>query len=97
MLLPVTEGLLEEVQEIINANPDYNILHNGKPSRALEDIREEFLADGTESYLVLIENRYIGAINFFKNNPNDNLPGLVTEIITVGATGQRHTLYLKRN
>ena len=70
----ITEELLDIAVEILNSNIHYNILENGNPSRTIEEARNEFLNQNTESYLIFIENKYIGIIDFLKNNPNDNCP-----------------------
>jgi len=71
---PITEDLLEETLEILNANSLYNVLENGSPQRTIEEARNEFLNQDTESYLIVLENKYIGIIDFLKNNPNDGCP-----------------------
>ncbi|UZQ84891.1 GCN5 family acetyltransferase [Thermoclostridium stercorarium] len=65
---PITEDLLDIVLEIINSN------ENGVPSRTIEEVKNEFLNLNTESYLIFLENKYIGIIDFLKNNPYDNCP-----------------------
>jgi len=74
MFQPITEDLLDIVVEILNSNTHYNILENGVPSRTIEEAKNEFLNQDTESYLIFLENKYIGIIDFLKNNPNDNCP-----------------------
>ncbi|WP_026477093.1 GNAT family N-acetyltransferase [Alkaliphilus transvaalensis] len=71
---PITENTLELVLEILNSNPHYNILENGNPLRSIEEVREEFLNQVTDSYLMILDNQYIGVIDFLKNNPKDNCP-----------------------
>lgn len=71
---PVTENLLDVVLEILNSNSHYNILENGNPLRTIEEARSEFLNTITESYLIFMENKYVGIIDFLKNNPGDNCP-----------------------
>jgi RimJ/RimL family protein N-acetyltransferase len=71
---PITEELLNIALSIINSNPQYNILENGNPTRILNDIKNEFLNQNTESYLILLDNQYVGIIDFLSNNPNDNCP-----------------------
>lgn len=71
---PITEDLLEVTLSIINSNSYFNSLENGNPRRSLEEIKSEFLNQSTESYLITLENQYIGVIDFLKNNPNDNHP-----------------------
>ena len=72
MFRSITEELLEPVLEILNSNSHYNILVNGSPTRSIEEARSEFLNQTTESYLIILKNKYIGIIDFLKNNPNDN-------------------------
>lgn len=74
MFQPITEDLLEFALEILNSNPHYNILENGDPLRTIEEARNEFLNQNTDSYLIILENKYIGIIDFLKNNPKDNCP-----------------------
>jgi len=74
MFCPVTEDLLDTAMEILNPNTHYNILENGNPVRTAEEAENMFLNGNTESYLVYLENRYIGIIDFLENNPNDNCP-----------------------
>ena len=71
---PITEDLLEIVLEIINSNSSYNILENGNSFRSIEEVKREFLNQDTESYIVIFENKYVGIIDFLKNNPKDNCP-----------------------
>ena len=74
MFQPITEDLLEFALEILNSNSHYNIIENGNPLRTIEEARNEFLNQNTDSYLIILENKYIGIIDFLKNNPNDNCP-----------------------
>lgn len=74
MFQPITEDLLDIVVEILNSNTHYNILENGVPLRTIEEAKNEFLNQDTESYLIFLGNKYIGIIDFLKNNPNDNCP-----------------------
>lgn len=74
MFQPITEDLLDIVVEILNSNTHYNILENGVPLRTIEEAKNEFLNQDTESYLIFLGNKYIGIIEFLKNNPNDNCP-----------------------
>ena len=69
MFQPITEDSLDTVLEIINSNCQYNILVNG---RSIKEARSEFLNQTTESYLIMLDNKYVGVIDFLKSNPNDN-------------------------
>lgn len=68
----ITEELLDMALEILNSNPHYNILVNGNPSRTLEEVRNEFINQITESCLIKLNNKYVGIIDFLEDNPNDN-------------------------
>lgn len=68
----ITEDLLETALEIINSDPHYNILVNGSPSRTIAEVRNDFINQTTESYLILLDSKYIGIIDFLSNNSNDN-------------------------
>lgn len=70
----ITEDLLEPTLKVLNSNSHYNTLENGNPLRTITEARNEFLNENTESYLITLENEYIGIIDFLKNNPNDNSP-----------------------
>ena len=72
----ITEDLLEHVLEILNSNSNFNIISNGKARRTIQDARNEFLNELTESYLITIEDKYIGLIDFLRNHPKDNYPWL---------------------
>lgn len=73
---PITEKSLEIALEIVNSNSNYNILENGKPLRSINEVSNEFLNPITDSFLIIHENKYIGIIDFLKNNPKDNYPWL---------------------
>ena len=81
---PITENSLDIVLEILNSNTHYNILENGVPSRTIEEVKNEFLNLNTESYLIFLENKYIGIIDFLKNNPYDNCPWIGLLMISWG-------------
>lgn len=68
MFQPITEDLLDIALEILNSNTHHNILENRKPARSIEEVRNEFLNPNTESYLIFLENKYIGIVNFLKNS-----------------------------
>lgn len=72
----ITEESIKCVRDIVNSNHTYNILENGNPSRSSDEVRGEFLNPKTESFLIVINNKYIGIIDFLKNNPRDHYPWL---------------------
>jgi GNAT superfamily N-acetyltransferase len=71
---PVTKETLESVLEVVNSNPTYNTMENDVPIRSLKEVSEEFLNETTESYLIKIEDKAVGVIDFLKNNPKDECP-----------------------
>ncbi|MED4224427.1 GNAT family N-acetyltransferase [Neobacillus cucumis] len=71
---PITENSIELVLEIVNSNSTYNILENGNPLRSKEEVSSEFLNTISDSFLIIMENKYIGIIDFLNNNPKDNHP-----------------------
>ena len=70
----VEEDLLHIVLEIINSNPQYNILENGIPTRTIVEAKSQILNQNTESYLICLENKYVGIIDSLESNPSDNCP-----------------------
>ena len=100
-LQPITEDLLKCVLEIINSNSHYNILENGNSSRTIEEARNEFLNEDTDSYLIMLDNKYIGIIDYLKNNPNDNCPWIGLLMIhgkyhSMGYGKEAYTLFEKK-
>jgi GNAT superfamily N-acetyltransferase len=70
----LTKDTLEFALDIVNSNPKYNRMENGRPSRISSDLTNDFLNPGTDTFLVKIENKPIGIIDFLKENPNDHAP-----------------------
>ena len=70
----ITPKSLELAMNIVNSNPSYNVLENGRPTRTLQEVSSEFLNTSTESYLIKYDGKYLGVIDFLKNNPKDNHP-----------------------
>lgn len=70
----ITENSLDIALEIINSNPDYNTIEGGRPFRTIEEVREMFINEKTDSYFIMMESKYVGIIDFLKNNPSDNYP-----------------------
>ncbi len=70
----ITEDMLGLVLEIVNSNTDYNMLENGNAHRTLEEVRRMFLNQTTDSYIIVLNNKYIGLVDFLKTNPKDNTP-----------------------
>ncbi|MCJ8008207.1 GNAT family N-acetyltransferase [Lederbergia wuyishanensis] len=70
----VTEETLENVLEIVNSNYVYNTLENGIPYREIKEIRDQFLNQNTDSFIISVDNQQIGIIDFLKNHPKDHCP-----------------------
>ncbi|WP_223595545.1 GNAT family N-acetyltransferase [Neobacillus bataviensis] len=62
--------------EIVNSNPEYNVFENGKETRNLEDLKDEFLNQNTICSFIKLDDTYIGVIDFMLENPNDHYPWL---------------------
>lgn len=72
----VSKETLYIALEIINSNPTYNVLENGKSTRGLTEIEEEFINPKTISLFIKVDDTYIGLLDFLMENPNDQLPWL---------------------
>jgi RimJ/RimL family protein N-acetyltransferase len=72
----VSKETLYIALEIINSNPTYNVLENGKTTRVLPDIEAEFINPKTISLFIKLDDTYIGLLDFLMENPNDQLPWL---------------------
>ncbi|GGM18538.1 hypothetical protein GCM10011351_00370 [Paraliobacillus quinghaiensis] len=72
----ITEESLGIVLDIVNSNSSYNVFENGDPLRTIQEISIDFLNPSTDSYLIKHEGKYIGVLDFLKNNPKDNHPWL---------------------
>lgn len=48
----ITPKSLKLAMNIVNSNPSYNVLENGRPTRTLQEVSSEFLNTSTESYLI---------------------------------------------
>ncbi|MFC0524454.1 GNAT family N-acetyltransferase [Pontibacillus salicampi] len=63
-------------QEMVNSVPEYNRMEVGRDVRSMEEIREEFLQDKTETYFIKLEDTYIGVLDYLSQNPKDGYPWL---------------------
>ncbi len=72
--LPINEHNLHIAHEIYNSNPSYNRLENGKPTRTMQEMRDEFLQDKTESYLIYSASTPVAVLDFLPHNPKDGFP-----------------------
>lgn len=62
--------------EIINSNPEYNLLENGNSERTLQEAEKDLLNPSTESNFIKLDDTYIGLMDYLEENPNDHFPWL---------------------
>ncbi|MDP4105385.1 MAG: GNAT family N-acetyltransferase [Bacillota bacterium] len=62
--------------EIINSNPEYNVIENGRETRTEKDMIGEFLHSNSFSLLVKADDTYIGVIDYLMENPKNRTPWL---------------------
>lgn len=62
--------------EIINSNPQYNIIENGRETRTENEIIGEFLHSNSFSFFIKADETYIGVIDYLMENPKDQTPWL---------------------
>jgi GNAT superfamily N-acetyltransferase len=72
----ITKETLFIALEIINSNPEFNMLENGMESRELSDMEEEFMNPDTIRVLIKLDDTYIGVLDYLVENPNDQYPWL---------------------
>lgn len=72
----VTKDKMKKVQEIVLSNKIYNALENGKETRSMKEMKEEFLNPATYSYFIKVDQDYIGLIDYLPENPKDHYPWL---------------------
>ena len=76
VLQPLTEEHLGIALDIINSNPGYNCLENGNPVRTLDGIRKEFVNEETESFVLVVDDTYVGVLDLLLEHPKDQCPWL---------------------
>ncbi|MFY0759460.1 GNAT family N-acetyltransferase [Metabacillus dongyingensis] len=70
--------------EIMNSNPDFNIISSGKPNVTEEDLekeREEGKAVNAKRFMMKHDQQTIGLIEYCPLNPNDGKPWIGLFII----------------
>lgn len=72
----ITKDKIKKVQEIVLSNKTYNVLENGRETRSMKEIKEEFLNPATYSYFIKVDKDYIGLIDYLPENPKDQYPWL---------------------
>ncbi|MDR7075538.1 GNAT superfamily N-acetyltransferase [Neobacillus niacini] len=77
----ITKETLYIALEIINSNPSYNVLENGKHKRELADVEKELLNPVSTSVFIKLDDTYIGMIDYLMENPKDQCPWLGLLII----------------
>lgn len=70
----ITKPNLYIAEEIINSNPDYNVMELSKKSRLQEEIEQELWNDHTLSVFIKLEDTYIGIVNYMLRNQKDHRP-----------------------
>jgi RimJ/RimL family protein N-acetyltransferase len=68
----ITDETLYIALEMVNSNPDYNLLENGEATRSLGDMKREFLNNQTNSAFIKLDDTYIGVIDYVSQNPKDH-------------------------
>lgn len=74
MFEEITKDMIPRVYHIVNSNPQYNQLENGHPIRTMDEVSDEFLNPDTKSYLVQLDEKNVGVIDYLMENPNDHYP-----------------------
>ncbi|PLS02758.1 GNAT family N-acetyltransferase [Neobacillus cucumis] len=77
----LTKETLYIALEIINSNPQYNVMENGNKTRSLAELNKELLNPHTISAFIKLDDTYIGVIDYMLENPKDSLPWLGLLII----------------
>ncbi len=72
----ISKETLQLAREIVNSNKVYNLLENGREERTLKEMEEEFLNPMTNSFLVKMNNEYVGVLDYLAENPKDHYPWL---------------------
>lgn len=72
----ITKETLYIALEIINSNPEFNVLENGNECRNLSDMEEEFMNPDSISVFVKLDDTYIGVLDYLMENPKDQYPWL---------------------
>lgn len=70
---------LEAELAIMNSNPSFNLVSNGKEELTIQEIldeRNESAQIGAERFLIEVEHTYVGVIDWLMKNPNDGYPWL---------------------
>ncbi|WP_347564322.1 GNAT family N-acetyltransferase [Bacillus sp. MM2020_4] len=72
----ITVETLYIAVEIINSNPEYNQLENGKERRNLREVEDDLLNGRTKSLFIKLDDTYIGIIDYLLLNEKDQCPWL---------------------
>ncbi len=72
----VTEETLYIALEMVNSNPEYNLIKVGKETRTIEDVKEAFIQERTKSICIKLDDTYIGLINYSPLHSIDQCPWL---------------------
>ncbi len=76
-------SFLEIELDIMNSQPEYNLISSGKEKLTLHDIRKEHMEEKVEKerYIISWEGIPVGIIDFTMSNPKDRYPWLGLFII----------------
>ena len=83
----ITKETLYIALEMINSNPQYNLMENKNNSRSLTDMEKEFLNPNTTSAFIKLDDTYIGVIDYMLENPKDSFPWLGLLMIHIDYQG----------
>jgi GNAT superfamily N-acetyltransferase len=84
----ITEEQLSTAQKIVNSNKEYNLLENGRESRSIEEVKEEFLNPLSKSFFIKQDEKYIGVMDYLDENPKDHFPWLGLLMIDLDEQGK---------
>lgn len=74
---PCSNNTILTELDIMNSNPDFNLLSEGKEQLSEQDILHEHKATfAKERYLVQYESQAVGILDFMMLNPKDQTPWL---------------------
>ena len=90
---PVTIVRIEVLKEIVNSNPEFNMLSEGHSELTDKEIREMYessQSQGAVMNFVLDNGRPVGVIDYLMENPSDKMPWLGLLMIHTAYHGQNY-------
>ena len=76
---PFTLSRLSEFRDVINSNPEYNLLSEGHEKLSDEEIHQWYAdseVQGNILCLITYNRRVVGIIDYLMKNPSDHMPWL---------------------